>query len=233
MLAAILRALLAIAPPLDPPSIADRAWRMATDQVREAIDAAYLDVDPGLERPWWRAELYLICARESRCGQYGLVGLHGNDAPTSDRLDTVASLGAWAAEVKRGRLDPESCELHSYMPREWGTRGMFGGNAARGVARLEQCVGPSVMDDPTVAAWVAAQEIAACESWAGDPGQRRRVKCSCSGHTRLWVGAGVWEGRSLWQRTRSIRRQCGTGAAGVYLAAHTLGAVYLFGFALP
>jgi hypothetical protein len=234
MLATILRVLLAIAPPSEAPPLAERAWRMATDEVREAIDAAYLFVDPEQARPWWRAELYLICAREGRCGQYGLVGLHGNDYPLANPADdTAASLGAWLHEVDRGRLDPETCDEHSYTPREWGTRGLFGLNAARGVARLEQCVGPEALDDPATSARIAALELAACDRWVGAPGARRKVLCTCSEHTRLWMGAGVWANRSIFALRRSIERQCGRSASWIWFARKTLGLPYLLNFTGP
>lgn len=56
------------------PAYAEPAYRLATPEVREAIEEAYAEADPRGLHPWWRAELYLICKRESRCGRDGLVG---------------------------------------------------------------------------------------------------------------------------------------------------------------
>lgn len=193
-------------PPI--PDFAEPAYRLAPMEVREAIDEAYSAADPRRRNPWWRAELYMICARESRCGRDGRVGVHGNDAPRTQRL-------AFDRAHARGLLDAE-CQEHAWIEGEWGTRGLFGMIAAYSVGRLG-CEGPWVLDDAEVAATLAVQRLASCDAWTGSGSIRRRVACTCIDHTRLWVGAGTWRARPLLgksSRLASVARQCGPGVAG-------------------
>lgn len=181
------------------PAYARPAYRLATSEVREAIDDAYAAADPQGKRPWWRAELYLICARESRCGRDGRVGVHEGDSRSSDR--------AWKQAIAAGKLDVD-CQEHAWLPGEWSTRGLFGMIAAYHVGWLG-CVGPWVMDDPRVAAHLAVQQFVACNA-------KRRGECTCVDHTKMWVGAGVWASRPLLgepSRYRSVERQCGKAVA--------------------
>lgn len=189
------------------PSYARPAYQLAPADVREAIDEAYAAADPDGSHPWWHTELYLICARESRCGREGLVGVHVGDSWASDL--------AWSKAVDAGQLDPIDCDAHAWAEGEWSTRGLFGMNAARSIGSLG-CKGPDAMDDPATAASLALDTFASCSRWSGVPGQRRRLPCTCIDHTRLWVGAGVWARRPLFgkrSRLTSVARQCGPGAA--------------------
>lgn len=200
------------------------AWRMAAPEYHEAIEAAYADVDPDGERPWWRWELYRVCKRESRCGQYGSPGLHVADGWTGRK--------SYARAVERGRLDPEECPDHRLgerSPAEFATRGGWGMNAARGLRYLDRCAGPEALDVPASAALVAARAIAACEV--------DRRQCTCSEHTAMWVGAGVLRDRPLlvnvrrdkrgrleWGKSRlsTVWRQCGRDVAAAYVLAEVL-----------
>ncbi len=187
------------------PAYAEPAYRLATPEVREAIEEAYAEADPRGLHPWWRAELYLICKRESRCGRDGLVGVHGNDRDGAGR-------SAWTKAVEAGDLDPVDCPEHAWAPKQWGTRGLFGMNAARGVAMLG-CVGPEAMDDPEVAAHLAVQRFVSCPRWFGR-------ECDCIDHTRLWVGLGTFARRPLLGKRSqvvSVARQCGGGVAAWHL----------------
>ena len=191
-----------------------RAYRVATPEYREAIEAAYLEVDPEGDRPWWRHELYRICLRESRCGQYGTPGVHRRDSWTGRK--------SYARAVERGRLDPEGCPEHRLGERahaEFSTRGGWGMNAARGLHLLGGCRGPETLDTPATAARVAALTLATCEV--------DRRPCTCSEHTALWVGAGRLRARPLlaWttkSRVSTVAVQCGRGVALGYLYAELL-----------
>jgi hypothetical protein len=192
----------------DLPEYARPAYRLATPEVREAIDDAYAEVDPTGRFPWWRVELYLICARESRCGRDGLTSVHEGDA--------WAGESAWRKAVDAGQLDLDGCPEHAFAEGEWGTRGLFGMNAARSIGKLGGCRGPEAMDEPRMAASLAVQELASCRTWVGLDGARRRIRCTCIDHTRLWIGAGAWARRPLLgQRSRlvSVARQCGPEVA--------------------
>jgi len=191
-----------------------RAYRVATPAYREAIEAAYAEVDPEQLRPWWRHELYRICLRESRCGQYGTPGVHPRDSWTGRK--------SYARAVVRGRLDPEDCPEHRLGergPEEFATRGGWGMNAARGLHLLGGCKGPATLDIPANAARIAALTLAACEV-DGRP-------CMCSEHTALWVGAGRLRSRPLlaWgakSRVSAVAVQCGRSVALGYLLAEVL-----------
>jgi hypothetical protein len=192
-------------PPI--PDYAKAAHRLASTEVRDAIDDAYQSVDPRGLRPWWRAELYMICARESRCGREGLLGAHGNDARGTDRR-------AWERATKSGDLRPDECPEHAWQDGVWGTRGLFGMFAAYHVGKVGECEGPESMDDPEVGAMLAARWMAQCRRKIGE----QRIACTCIDHTRMWIGAGVWEKRVLIEKPRdgrapsryvSVARQCG------------------------
>ncbi len=193
-----------------------RAYRVATPEYREAVEAAYDEVDPEQLRPWWRHELYRICLRESRCGQYGTPTVHPGDSWTGPK--------SYARAVERGRLDPEGCPEHRLGERtqaEFATRGGWGMNAARGLHHLGGCRGPEALDVPANAARVAALTLATCE--------RDRRPCTCSEHTALWVGAGRLRGRPLlsWaakSRVSTVAVQCGRSIALGYLLAELLAA---------
>jgi len=193
-----------------------RAYRVATPEYREAIEAAYAEVDPEQTRPWWRHELYRICMRESRCGQYGTPTVHPGDSWTGPK--------SYARAVERGRLDPEACPEHRLGERtqaEFATRGGWGMNAARGLHLLGGCRGPEELDVPASAARIAALTLATCEV-DGRP-------CMCSEHTALWVGAGRLRGRPLlaWgakSRVSTVAVQCGRSVALGYLLAEVLAA---------
>jgi hypothetical protein len=201
---ALTAALLAFAPV---PDYVAPAYKLAPMEVREAIDEAYLRADPDGSHPWWRWELYLICARESRCGADGLVGVHEGDSHASNK--------AWEKAMRAGKLDGE-CQEHAWMEGEWSTRGLFGMMAAYHVGELG-CVGPWAMDDPEVAASLAVQRMARCKRWVTRwDGERVQAECTCIDHTRLWVGAGTWDRhRSLLggkrSRLESVVTQCGPG----------------------
>lgn len=187
-------------PPLD--AAAKPAHRLATPEVREAIDTAIATAGGRVE-PWWRSELYLICKREGRCGAEGLVGVHGNDAPGRARR-------AYDKAVARGMLSPDTCPAHAWRPDAWGTRGLFGMLAAYHVGRVLECAGPEALDDPATAARLAVDRLIACPRSLG------QTACSCVDHTRLWVGIGTWRGRPLvgaHSRLASVAKQCGPGVA--------------------
>lgn len=236
-----------------PKSYAADARAIASDEHGRAIAAALRAVDPDGLHPGWADELYRICRRESRCGQYGHVRKHAGDSWTGARSYL------WA--VVRGRLSPKTCDAHrlrNYAPvlrelRQWerehghehaarseiealplgtrrasdfATRGGWGMNAARGVEHLGTCVGPEALDEPKAAALVAAREFAACEV----DGRA----CTCSEHTALWVGRGRWSSRPLVSRSRkskwsTVAVQCGRAYAAAFVVAETARAPVRFG----
>ncbi len=203
-----LAAILLLLPPI--PSYAESAHRLAPMEVREAIDEAYMRADPDGSHAWWRTELYLICARESRCGAEGLVGVHEGDSWLGRK--------SYDKAVAAKRLWPDDCQEHAWQDGEWGTRGLFGLIAAYHVGELG-CVGPEVMDDPTAAAHLALVRMQRCRPRVG-------TECSCIDHTRLWVGSGTWGRRPLLgkrSRLTSVARQCGPGVASWMLVAELFG----------
>ena len=196
MLSTLVASLLLL-PPI--PSYAESAHRLATMEVREAIDEAYLRADPDGSHAWWRAELYMIAKREARGGADGLVGVHEGDSWLGRK--------SWEKAMRAGRLDPE-CQEHTWQEGEWGTRGLFGMIAAYHVGELG-CVGPETMDDPTAAAHLALVRMQRCRPRVGR-------ECSCIDHTRLWIGSGAWARRPLLgkrSRLTSVARQCGPEVA--------------------
>ena len=195
------------------PAVA-RAEKNAAPAYAEGIDAALLEVDPEGLRPWWRDELWRVCWRESKCGAFGHVGMHAADGWTGAK--------SHARAVERGRLDPDACPAHSLderSPAEFATRGGFGQNAARGVGLLGSCVAPEALDDPRVAARLAALTLAGCVV-----GER---ECTCSEHTAIWSGAARLASRPLfswWRKSRfaTVRSQCGGSVARAYALAQLL-----------
>jgi len=199
-----------------------------------AIEQAVDSVDPQGKHPEWSSELRRICMRESQCGRYGDVSVHG--------VDSWAGAPAWLGAYRAGYIDPETCAEHRLndytevmqrldserekassesqrqrlnrlmerideLPRgefetaDFSTRGGWGQNAARAVRFVGECAPPTVMDDPDVAALVAAKTIANC-----------RVDgrlCTCSEHVPKWVGAGAFASRSIRSQFHSVQRQCG------------------------
>lgn len=100
-----------------------------------------------------RGTLVAIVARESRGYP---VAIHDRDA--------------WRRAVAVGWLDPERCEHHRDRPGHWSTRGPAGLMAAYHVRYLDRpCAPPEVLDDPRVAAEVAARKwLAVCRGRAPD-----------------------------------------------------------------
>lgn len=204
----VITATLLLLPPI--PSYAESAHKLAPMSVREAIDEAYLRVDPDGSHAWWRTELYLIAKRESRSGADGLVGVHEGDSWLGRK--------SWEKAMRSGKLDPE-CQEHAWQEGEWGTRGLFGMIAAYHVGELG-CVGPETMDDPEAAAYLALSRMQRCRPLTG------RGECACIDHTRLWVGSGTWSRRPLLgkrSRVASVARQCGPGVAGWLLVSEIFG----------
>lgn len=204
--------------------IVARAYRNASDDYRSAINAAMVEVDPDGLRPWWRHELWRICWRESKCGRFGVAGVHEGDR-------WVGS-GAYLWAVYREQLAPERCPAHrladysqvlralttwerehrlrpmvrafvasletgSRVADDFATRGGWGMGATR-VGRLGSCVAPEALDDPRQAARLAALTLASCERGRGE----LRRPCSCSEHTQIWVGAGRLRSRPLFALVR-------------------------------
>lgn len=172
--------------PTDPAArtlAAERAW-----EVYKAIDAA--TPDPNL-----RQELRRVCRRESACNWMSETRHHEGDA-AGGRL-------RWRKAVKRGLLDPDSCPEHQLgNPARWTSYGPFGVASAWTVHYLGECVGPSALDDPYVAAEAAVQ-------WIGTLCRRHRA-CTCSERVKWWAGPGIWAERFHFQKLAAIERQCGT-----------------------
>ena len=190
------------------------AYRVADPSYREAISNAVQIVDPDGERPWLTHELWRICMRESRCGQYGSPGVHGRDSWTGER--------SYARAVQRGRLDPEHCAEHRLDGRtveDFSTRGGFGQNAARALRWLGPCAPPEALDNPQAAALAAAWTLVKCE--------RDGRACTCSERAALWIGRGILDGRPLISRSGrsrfgSVAVQCGDLGGWAYLVREIL-----------
>ena len=187
-----------------------RALKVASNDYHEAIAHAVELVDPLEERPWLGEELYRICLRESRCGQFGSPGLHEVDGWTGVR--------AYQRAVQRGRLEPDTCPGHSLEgrgARQFATRGGWGTNAARGLRYLDGCHGPEELDEPRVAALVAARMLVGCR------------ECTCSDRAALWVGRGTMLARPAWSwgrksRVSSVLAHCGPRGTRLYALAQLL-----------
>jgi len=200
------------------------AYHNASDDYREAINAAITEVDPEDLRPWWRHELWRICWRESKCGRFGVAGVHESDrwvgsgaylwavyreqlAPLrcpahrlADYSPVLRALTKWEREHRqrpRVRAFVSSLETGTRTAGDFATRGGWGMGATR-VRRLGSCVAPEVLDDPRQAARLAALTLASCERGRGE----MLRPCSCSEHTQIWVGAGRLRSRPLFALVR-------------------------------
>jgi len=178
-----------------------RAQRVADDWYRDAIETAAEEVG----RPDLALELWRICRRESRCGQYGTPGVHERDAWVGRRVHARA--------VERGLLDPDRCEEHRITDarpaRAFATRGGFGQIAAYSIYRLEPylapggCVAPEVLDQVGSAALSAVLAMVEVDPWG------QELRPTCPDRLSAWAGAGkvaTWSNR---ERRRRMARQCG------------------------
>lgn len=94
------------------------------------------DIVPALEA---------VCRRESRCKR---IGVH--------EIDARPDASSYAGQVRLGHLD-EQCQPRGDW-RRWGTRGIFGLNAADHWEYLPPCYEPEVLDLPVVSAMIAARK---------------------------------------------------------------------------
>lgn len=156
--------------------------------------AVYKAIDAATPDPTLRAELRRICRRESACNWIGEVTYHEGDA--------AGGRARWEKAVARGWLDPARCDEHKLGdPARWTSYGPFGIAAAWTVRYVGDCAGPSVLDDPRVAARAAVRWVnGLC---------RRQGACDCESRTKWWIGPGVWEERPPLLRLASVERQCG------------------------
>ena len=117
----------------------------------EAIEQAARD----LGRPDIAPELLRICKRESNCKP---IGIHLRDARPG--------ASSYAGQVHLKHLDP-TCQPKGDW-RRWGTRSLFGMNAADAWPYMPECYQPEWLDIPYVASLAAAKfYIAKCDGKRG------------------------------------------------------------------
>ena len=109
MLSTLVASLLLL-PPI--PSYAESAHRLATMEVREAIDEAYLRADPDGSHAWWRAELYMIAKREARGGADGLVGVHEGDSWLGRKSWENIVTACKPCNQRKGGRTPAQAQMH-------------------------------------------------------------------------------------------------------------------------